>query len=128
MLNKKPTKKQLLYQRYVLVGAAIGLYFGIFFRPEREPSFVTAFILSLMATAVTLLIRAFQKKPLFSLRRIGVIYILYTLMILSFEARHLAFDYAGRFGVIAFGVLVGGIVGYGYGWHKLSRAPDEGSR
>ncbi len=62
MLNKKPTKEQLLYQRYVLVGAALGLYFGIFFRPAREPSFIAAVVLSLMATAVTLLIRGLKKK------------------------------------------------------------------
>lgn len=133
MLNKKPTREQLLYQRYVLVGIGIGLYLGIFFRPVREPSFMAAFILSLLATAATMLVRAIQKKPLFSLKRLVIIYLLYTFMILAFEARHIAFDLAvrwgvaGRWGASILGVVVGGLGGYAYGWHTMNKTPEKGA-
>ena len=44
-------------QRGVVVGAAIGLYMGFFFRPSREPDLGFVFGLILVATLATFAVR-----------------------------------------------------------------------
>ena len=112
MMNRKPTRRQLFVQRYVLTGIALGLYFGIFFRPVREPYLGYAFVLALLATIVTLGLKAYRDRQWPSLREIGMSYLQYTLLILVFELRHYAYDFGGRIAVIILTALTGAVIGY----------------
>lgn len=106
------TKQQLFIQRYVLTGIALGAYFGIFFRPAREPNFGFAFILGVFATFVTLGFGAYKSRNLPTLKHSISILARFTGVILTFEARHLAFDYGGRFAATLLTATAGAALGY----------------
>lgn len=112
MKNKKPTRQQLFTQKYVLTGAALGAYFGIFFRPVREPSFDFAILLSVFATVVTLGFGAYKERSLPSLKFALSIFLRFTILILTFEARHLAYDYGERIATILLTIVSGAVIGY----------------
>ncbi|KAA3646521.1 MAG: hypothetical protein DWQ07_09930 [Chloroflexi bacterium] len=112
MINRKPTRQQLLVQRYVLVGIALGLYIGLFFRPVREPNMSIALVLGVLATIVTVGFKAYREKRWPSVIEIGRTYIQFTLFLLVFEARHIAYDYGGRVAVSVFTSVAGGVIGY----------------
>lgn len=112
MMHKKPTKKQLFFQRYVLTGAALGLYFGIFFRPAREPLFLVAPFLGLFAAIVVSVVRAFQQKSWPKLARFGQDFVLYTAVVVMIEARHIAYDLGDKVGVSIYAAVCGGVAGY----------------
>jgi len=124
MINKKPTREQLFYQKYLLTGAGIGLYFGVFFRPLREPSFGFAVVLAVIATIVTQGLTAFRKKQMPPITRVFLSFGQYLLITLAFEARHLAFDLGGRVGAIALSVLTGVLVALSMAYFKLNN-PEE---
>ena len=54
-MAKKMTTNQLL-TRYALTGGAIGLYFGFFFRPAREPNLWFALLLAGLVVVVTVVV------------------------------------------------------------------------
>jgi hypothetical protein len=109
------TKNRFSLQRYVLVGAAIGLYFGFFFRPLRDgPSVGMVLGLSLLAALVTVGLKAYRERPSFPtlLRRFGISWLQFAVIVATLEARHLAYDAGGRTAVVlltgAMGALLGG--------------------
>lgn len=112
MMNKKPTKKQLFFQRYVLTGAALGLYFGIFFRPVREPMFVLAPFLGLIAASVVSIVRAVQQRRMPALSQVARDFVLYTAVVVLIEARHIAYDLGEKVGVSIYAAVCGGVAGY----------------
>ena len=104
--------------RHIWIGAAIGLYFGWFFRPVREPSLVVVVFLALVITAVLAAWQLFRRQRLELtagqiLRRIPFTYLQYAIILSVLEARHFAFDWGGRFAVIGFTTVLGALFG---GW------------
>lgn len=124
MVNKKPTRKQLLYQKYVLIGAGLGLYFGIFFRPVREPSFAVALLLGVVATVVTVIVNTIQNKKLPTLRKSLLFLVQYILLMVAFEARHVAFDLGGKAAAIVLSTCTGVIIALVMAYNKF-RSPEE---
>ena len=113
----RATPRQQTMQRYVLTGAALGLYFGLFFRPVRSPSVVTVFWLSLLSALVLTLLRL--RKPaarsLPGLLRYGLrTWLAFALGLAVLEGRHPVYDVAGRIGVTAFTTVAGGVAGWWY--------------
>ena len=99
-------------RQYILTGAGLGLYFGWFFRPVREPNFMVALGLSLFITLVMTLIRLWRSDRAQLLQRAGITFVQYLLVLAVLEARHFAFDAGGRFGVIALTTIFGALGGY----------------
>ena len=52
--------------RYVLTGAGLGLYFGLFFRPLREPNLLLVVVLSLLAALITVVFQMIRERTFFS--------------------------------------------------------------
>lgn len=106
---------KLPLRRYALTGAAVGLYFGLFFRPLREPNFAVAVALALLATAVTIVI-ALLKKDRPPLRELGgtavTTFIKFALILALLEGRHYVYDLGGKWLVSVFTTLLGA----GAGW------------
>ena len=50
--RKSQTTKMSRLQRYLFSGAAVGLYFGLFFTPVREPNFTQPFLLGAAAAVI----------------------------------------------------------------------------
>jgi hypothetical protein len=102
-------------QRYVLIGAAIGLYYGLFYRPsDTAPDYGIAVILSILAAAVTVAVRFWKKKAPFStlIKSYFETFLFYLVLLLTLAARQLAEQIGGRFGVTLVTTLVG--IGMGY--------------
>jgi hypothetical protein len=111
-------------QRYVLIGAALGLYYGIFYRPSgTPPDYGIAIVLSILAAAVTVAIRYWKKKaPLWTLIKSYLeTFVFYLVLLLALAFRQLAEQVGGRFGVTLLTTLVG--VGMGYFLAISKKAP-----
>jgi hypothetical protein len=52
-----------IYTQYILVGAAIGLYYGLFYRStQTTPDYGMAITLSILAGILTTAVRSWKKK------------------------------------------------------------------
>ena len=122
-MSKKMTTNQLI-TRYVLTGGGIGLYFGLFFRPAREPNLWVVLILALLITVVTTLIQAWRERPLsWKLLKSAIATFFKALLFLvMLELRHPFYDYGGRFAVAIFMTIMGGLAGLWYAYERLKRS------
>ncbi len=71
MANKKKPVQEIkgyqVYTQYILVGAAIGLYYGLFSRTtQTSPDYVMVVILSIFAGLLTTVVRNWKKKKTFA--------------------------------------------------------------
>ncbi|MFT5194911.1 MAG: ABC-type Na+ efflux pump permease subunit [Cellvibrionaceae bacterium] len=101
-------------QKHILVGAGLGLYFGLFFRPAREPSLWIALGLSILITVVMFLLKVFRKdRPpvLVLLKEAPFTFLQYLLILAVFEGRHLAYDFGGRTATTVLTTIMGAITG-----------------
>ena len=120
-MAKKMTTNQLL-TRYALTGGGLGLYFGMFFRPAREPSLWFALMLTLLVTVVTVAVAAWQKRPFpfKQLLKTAVSTFVKTLIFLVLlELRHPLFDWGGKLAVTLFMTAMGALAGLGYAYEKI---------
>ena len=117
MAQKNKGVVQYGLSRYVLTGAALGLYFGLFFQPVREPNLLTAFGLGLVAALVMTLLklRDPQSRSPQALLRYGIVsWLSLTLALLVLEARHVVYAAAGKAGVALFTTAAGAVAGFIY--------------
>ena len=114
---KEPTGYRI-YSQYVLVGAAIGLYYGIFYRnTQASPDYLMAVVLAVLAGVVTTAVRNWKKKNTFG--SIAMDFIKITAMFLAFllalQLKPVIESFGGRILVIIFmtsiGILFGLIMG-----------------
>jgi hypothetical protein len=111
----KPKARAGLLRQYLLAGAGLGLYFGLFFRPLREPNFAVALSLALLATAVFVVPALLKKSrpPLGELGRTAVTtFVKFVLILALLESRHYVYDLGGKWLVTVFTTLLGA----GAGW------------
>ena len=88
--RKSQTTKMSRLQRYLFSGAAVGLYFGLFFTPVREPNFTQPFLLGAAAAVIAGAViwvrsKLSLKAGLFNL---GRMFVSFTLFLLALELRH----------------------------------------
>lgn len=107
-------------QRVVLAGAALGLYFGLFFRPVRQgPSLLVIVGLSLLSALLmtALRLRHPEKRAPRHLLRYGLAtWVTFALFLAMLEGRHLAYDLGGRTATTLFTTLSGAGLGLWYVW------------
>lgn len=130
-MPKQTTKKQPLWQRYLLTGAALGLYFGLFFRPLREPSLGLAVLLGAVAALVTTLLPLFRgERPSFTtfLKTLAGHFFKYTLLLAVLELRHPVHDWGGRTAVSAMTTLMGAVGGLWLAWEQDSKRLSVSSK
>lgn len=109
------------WQRYAWIGAGLGLYFGLFFRPLREPSLALVIELSLLAALVTVAFRAVRARRSGSgmkgeLAQFPLLWAQFAFFIAMLEGRHLAYDWGGKTAVVLLTTLMGAISGLWYGY------------
>ena len=113
--SAKPQTRSALLQQYLLVGGGLGLYFGLFFRPLREPNFAVAIALALLATAV-FTIPTLLKKERPTMEAWGktavTTFIKFGLILALLEARHYVHDLGGKWLVAIFTTLLGAAGGW----------------
>jgi hypothetical protein len=102
-------------QRFVLIGAALGLYYGIFYRPsDAAPDYGIAIILSIVAALVTVAIRFWGKKQPFGTiaKSFFWIFLFYAVFLLVLAARKLAEQMGGRAAVTVLTTVTGICLAY----------------
>ncbi len=119
--DKKTTQQPTgfrLYSQYVLVGGAIGLYYGIFSRGTQSSlDFSVAILLAVLAGALTTAVRSWKKKKSFGTIALDFIKItaMFLVFLLALQLRSVIEGYGGRTMVIIFmtsiGILFGLIMG-----------------
>ncbi len=115
--RRPPDTPAARLRRTLLVGAAIGAYFGYFFRPVREGvslEFVRFdLLLSLVAAVAATLVLAWQIRrqagpKLRRLLRYGLrMWVTFALFLLMLEGRYIAYNLGGRLATVAFTTLAG---------------------
>lgn len=122
--EKTRQARAALLKRYVLVGAGLGIYFGYFFRPAREPSLLIVVGLSLLIAVVSVVLKLLRKeRPSFSqiLTEAGLTFARYGLLLTILEGRHLAYDFGGRWAVTAMTTMMGALVGFWWWYERAAR-------
>lgn len=102
-----------VYSQYLLVGAAIGLYYGAFYRGTQTSDYGMAIILAVVAGIITTAVRSWKKQRTF--KEIAWDFIKITVMfaafLLALQLKPVMDKLGGRVLVIAFTTLVGMIFG-----------------
>lgn len=122
-MSNKITKNQL-YTRYALTGGAIGLYFGLFFRPARQPNLWFVLILAGLVTVVTVVVQAWRKRPFSipNLLKTALATFLKTfLFLILLELRHPIYDAGGKVAVALFMTVMGALAGLGYAYEQIRK-------
>ena len=129
--KRKRTEKtngRVSLQRALVTGAGLGLYFGLFFRPVREPNLLMALGLGLVAALVMTLLnlrREEGRAPRALARYALGAWLLLTLALLVLEGRHLVHDVAGRTGVTIYTTAAGALAGAWYARRQSMQAAVE---
>lgn len=121
---KTKTKMNAELQRHILMGAGLGLYFGMFFRPAREPNFLFALGLALLVTFVMFVVRLGRKdRPGFAvaIREVPLNFLQYSLILVALEARHFAHEAGGRLATSILMTIMGAFTGALYWWKSSSK-------
>lgn len=115
MSNKRSAYAIGAIQRYVLIGAGLGLYYGIFYKPsDVAPDYGIAIVLSIFAALITVVMRFWKKKEPFSVivKSYFEMLLLYSVFLLMLAARSLVEQLGGKYGVMLFTTLTGMFLGY----------------
>jgi hypothetical protein len=120
-MSNKMTTNQLM-TRYALTGGALGLYFGLFFRPARQPNLWFVLLLTGLVTVVTVVIAAWRKRPLsitILLKTALSTFLKTFIFLILLELRHPIYDAGGRVAVTLFMTLMGALAGLGYAYEQI---------
>lgn len=114
MASRESQQGYRIYAQWVLIGAAIGLYYGLFFQPTKSPpDFGIAAVLSFFAALVTVIVRSWKKG--LSFKDILVDYLKILAMFLAFmfgiELRKIIYNLWGKTMVIVFTTSLGLLIG-----------------
>jgi hypothetical protein len=122
MTSNEKISKSRRYTQYALVGAALGLYYGIFYQPTTNPDFGIAVTLSLFAALITVLVRSWKKG--FTFQKIAKDFFLmfgfFLIFLLSLVFRTIAFQYGGKTAVIVETTMAGIVLGLLMAWQRFS--------
>ena len=124
MTTKKEAMRIGMIQRYLLIGAAIGLYYGLFYKPsDTPPDYGIAILLSVLAALITVIVRFWRKKQPFSvvIKYFFEMLLLFSVFLLSLAVRQLADQIGGRIAV----VLVTTLSGCGLGYFMATKSKSE---
>ncbi|MCA9901595.1 MAG: hypothetical protein KC433_25615 [Anaerolineales bacterium] len=124
----KPQSRAALLRQYLLVGGGLGLYFGLFFRPLREPNFVLAMALALLATAVFTIPTLLKKdRPTLSAwgKTAVTTFIKFVLILALLEVRHYVYDIGGKWLVAVFTTALGAAGGWWLAQSDINKKPTK---
>ena len=108
------TKGYRIYSQFVLIGAALGLYYGLFYQPtQTAPDFGMALILSLLAGLLTVVIRSWKKKRTFQalLFEFLKMFVMFAAFLIGLELRKVIYGIWGKTTVVIFTTTLGGLIG-----------------
>ena len=117
---KQKVKKQP-WTYSIWVGAALGLYFGISFRPRTDPTIITVIALGILAGLAMTLFQAFRgERPSFVefLKQFGGNALKFSLFLAVLALRHPLYEFGGLIAVTVMTTIMGAIAGGWYGYQQ----------
>jgi drug/metabolite transporter (DMT)-like permease len=127
MQKTKQPQPYRVYTQYILIGAAIGLYYGLFYREStRELDFGMAISISIVAALFTVLVRSWKKGRKFNEIAIDFVKVLFFFLVfmVGLEMRNLVFKTGGKSLLIFFTTVLGTGLGFLASLKKISK-PDK---
>lgn len=124
--NAVPAKQGYrLYFQYLLVGAALGAYYGIFYKPtETGVMFISVVLLSLLSAILVTVIQIWKKG--YSFKEILLIYLksfaMFFLFLVMLWARPMIMEWGGKGLLIGFTTFIGALIGFIMGTRKKPSA------
>jgi len=110
---KKPEQKIGIrtYLIYLLVGAALGLYYGLFYKHPGTPpaySYLMAAALALVAAGVTVAVQYWKKAPFRDMLKDFLrVFVIFAVFLLGLELRKLIFEEWGKTVVTVYTTILG---------------------
>ena len=129
MTTKKSTAAKYSTSRYAWTGAAIGLYFGYFFRPQREANFGYALLLAVLVAVVLTALHGWRERPSFKTIPIyfALSFVKAALVLSLLEGRHLALAWGGKTAVVIFSAVMGALTGLWFAYEQ-SRQTEKSQK
>ncbi len=115
--GRRKRKREYSLGRYILTGAVVGAYLGLFFHPQRGTNLMLPPILGLMAAAAIVTAQRLRGGGLQAgewSRRFLALWVGLTLVLFGLEARHVLYEIGGRSLTLAGSVSLGMLAGWGY--------------
>jgi hypothetical protein len=131
MTKKAKSTPTYPLSRYALIGGAIGLYFGWFFRPSEEEGFrlVTILLLAFLVAVVMTGLYVYRQRPSLytALIQFGATFIKTGVLLALLETRNFIYDAGGQTAVIVFTVIMGVLAGlwFAYEQNRRTVAPNK---
>ena len=113
MTKEKSVQKPNKRASNIVIGALLGLYYGIFYKPSDYSDIGIAIQLAIVAAIVTIIIRTWKKGLPFRiiLKEFMVTVTSYLIFMLSLALRKHAYDLGGKTLVIVESIVGGAILG-----------------
>jgi len=115
MREQKQPQPYRVYTQYILIGAAFGLYYGLFYRDSlREPDYLIAVLLSVAAAAATVIVRSWKKGRTLKEILLDYVKILFFFLVfmLGLELRKWVAGIGGKTAVVIFTTTIGTVMGF----------------
>lgn len=129
MKTTKETKQPYrVYTQYILIGAALGLYYGLFYRgTSRDADYFLALFFSFAAALLTVIVRSWKKGRTFYEIIVDFLKILFffAVFMLGLELRKLIFMIGGKIWVTVFTTAIGTILGFFASLRKITRTDKK---
>lgn len=125
--NEKKPQPYRVYTQYILTGAALGLYYGLFYRgTSRDADYSLALFFSIAAALVTVIVRSWKKGRTFYeiILDFLKIFFFFAVFMFGLELRKLIFMIGGKTWVAVFTTAIGIILGFFASLRKISK-PDK---
>ena len=125
MREKNHPQPYRIYTQYILIGAAFGLYYGLFYREStREPDYLIAALLSVVAAAVTVVVRSWKKGRTFQeiLLDYGKVLFFFLVFMLGLELRKWVAGIGGKTAMVIFTTTIGTVLGFFAALRKKSHS------
>jgi len=117
----KEVRGYRIYSQYILIGAAIGLYYGIFYRgTQTTPDYAMAVYLAVLAGVLTTAVRSWKKKKTFKMILFDFLKVTATFLVflMALQLKPLLEKVGGRTLVIVGMTLVGTGFGLIFGMRR----------
>lgn len=126
MTGKKTTTISLKKRNNnIFIGALLGLYYGVFYRPAEPTEFSLVVGIAVFAALVTVIIRTWKKRLPFKIigKEFLITFATYLIFLLALAVRKYAYDLYGKPLVIVVTTAGGAVMGWLFS-HKMPATGD----
>ena len=121
MSKQKQPQPYRVYMQYLLIGAALGMYYGVFYRESSvDPDYGMAVILSAVAALFTVIVRSWKKGRGFKEILIDFVkvFLTFSVFMVGIAMRKTINAWGGKVAVVIFTTTLGTALGFLFALRK----------